>query len=114
MTTNKTRANANIKLDSLFSVQKIATNGNSSKNKKIQFYTTLKLAREIMNMCAEFNEPIFMVKTHDLSKRLNSGTLIASLFDFLFSLIILQLSLKVPLEIKLEVVNIALEHKIEK
>lgn len=60
----------------------IAANGKNNNiataTTQIQFYSTLK--RDKKN-CVEFNEPIFMVKTHDLTERLNSETLIASLFD---------------------------------
>lgn len=71
----------------------IATNGENNNittttaTTRIQFYSTLK--RDKKN-CVEFNEPIFMVKTHDLTERLNSETLIAALFD-LFGLLTMMM-----------------------
>lgn len=75
-----------------FRFRETATNGSRTNNNiKFQFHSKSKLSREIKKSGMEFDEPIFMVKTHDLSDQLNFGTLIAALFDNFFVLLFTSL-----------------------
>lgn len=67
------------KLDLLFSVQILPQMAKATTT-KINANPIFQHVEEKDKSCEKFNEPIFMVKTHDLTERLNSGALIAALF----------------------------------
>lgn len=82
---NETTTNVNgehtEKLDSLFSVQISPQMARATTSNVESYFTSYmlllsELTSDEISTCVEFNEPIFMVKTHDLTERLSFGTII--------------------------------------